>query len=290
MADAFGHGLVGRHQGLGDDQAAEDAGKAVIGADAPEQVHLDGFEVEDFGEVLGRAHGGWLGAQVALSKSRACVGAMRSPSLRDGHAFSAHHPPPRLPRRDAGRAPLPDGQVLAPGRRAGGRRRGGTGGFVLPEPIDLDSLLLVHDEAYVRGVIDLTLPADVARRVGMPNTESVATAGPGRDRRHPGGGAPGAGARDRLQHRRRQPPRPGRHRGGLLRVQRRGGGGAAAVGGGQGRPGAGRRPRRPPGRRHGADLRGRRQRLHLLHARREELPGPQGGQRPGHRPAGRHGR
>jgi acetoin utilization deacetylase AcuC-like enzyme len=45
----------------------------------------------------------------------------------------------------------------------------------LPEPIDLDSLLLVHDEAYVRGVIDLTLPADVVRRIGMPNTESVAT-------------------------------------------------------------------------------------------------------------------
>jgi acetoin utilization deacetylase AcuC-like enzyme len=50
----------------------------------------------------------------------------------------------------------------------------GPAGFVLPEPIDLDSLLLVHDEAYVRGVIDLTLPAEVARRVGLPNTESVA--------------------------------------------------------------------------------------------------------------------
>jgi acetoin utilization deacetylase AcuC-like enzyme len=50
----------------------------------------------------------------------------------------------------------------------------GPAGFVRPEPIDLDSLLLVHDEVYVRGVIDLTLPADVARRVGLPNTESVA--------------------------------------------------------------------------------------------------------------------
>ncbi|GGL20686.1 histone deacetylase family protein [Caulobacter rhizosphaerae] len=50
----------------------------------------------------------------------------------------------------------------------------GPAGFVRPDPIDLDSLLMVHDEAYVRGVIDLTLPADVARRVGLPNTESVA--------------------------------------------------------------------------------------------------------------------
>lgn len=50
----------------------------------------------------------------------------------------------------------------------------GPDGFVRPEPIDLESLLLIHDEAYVRGVIDLTLPADVARRVGLPNTESVA--------------------------------------------------------------------------------------------------------------------
>ncbi|MBO9709841.1 MAG: histone deacetylase [Caulobacter sp.] len=50
----------------------------------------------------------------------------------------------------------------------------GPGGFVLPEPIDEDSLRLVHDEAYVRGVIDLTLPREIERRVGLPNTESVA--------------------------------------------------------------------------------------------------------------------
>ena len=50
----------------------------------------------------------------------------------------------------------------------------GPAGFARPEPIDLDSLLLVHDEAYVRGVIDQTLPAEIARRVGLPNTESVA--------------------------------------------------------------------------------------------------------------------
>jgi acetoin utilization deacetylase AcuC-like enzyme len=50
----------------------------------------------------------------------------------------------------------------------------GPAGFARPEPIDLESLLLVHDEAYVRGVVDLSLPADVVRRIGMPNTESVA--------------------------------------------------------------------------------------------------------------------
>jgi len=51
----------------------------------------------------------------------------------------------------------------------------GPAGFVRPEPIDLDSLLLAHDAAYVRGVIDLTLTAEVVRRIGMPNTDSVAT-------------------------------------------------------------------------------------------------------------------
>ncbi len=50
----------------------------------------------------------------------------------------------------------------------------GPAGFARPEPIDLESLLLVHDEAYVRGVVELSLPADVVRRIGMPNTDSVA--------------------------------------------------------------------------------------------------------------------
>lgn len=50
----------------------------------------------------------------------------------------------------------------------------GPGGFVRPEPVDVETLRLAHDEAYVRGVIELTLPPDVVRRIGMPNTESVA--------------------------------------------------------------------------------------------------------------------
>jgi acetoin utilization deacetylase AcuC-like enzyme len=49
----------------------------------------------------------------------------------------------------------------------------GPEGFHRPEPIDLETLRLVHDEAYVRGVVELSLPADVVRRIGMPNSESV---------------------------------------------------------------------------------------------------------------------
>lgn len=51
----------------------------------------------------------------------------------------------------------------------------GPEGFHRPDLIDLESLLLVHDEAYVHGVLDLTLPADIVRRIGLPNSESVAT-------------------------------------------------------------------------------------------------------------------
>ena len=48
-----------------------------------------------------------------------------------------------------------------------------------------------------------------------------------------------------------------------------------------------RRPRRPPGRRHRGDLRRRRERVHALAARREELPVPQGRERPRRRAARR---
>lgn len=51
----------------------------------------------------------------------------------------------------------------------------GPEGFHRPDLIDLESLLLVHDEAYVQGVLELTLPADLVRRIGLPNSESVAT-------------------------------------------------------------------------------------------------------------------
>ena len=51
----------------------------------------------------------------------------------------------------------------------------GPEGFARPEIIDVETLRLAHTEDYVRGVIELTLPPDVVRRIGMPNTESVAT-------------------------------------------------------------------------------------------------------------------
>ncbi|MBO9546110.1 histone deacetylase [Caulobacter sp.] len=51
----------------------------------------------------------------------------------------------------------------------------GSEGFVKPEFIDVETLKLAHTEDYVRGVIELSLPADVIRRIGMPNTDSVAT-------------------------------------------------------------------------------------------------------------------
>lgn len=51
----------------------------------------------------------------------------------------------------------------------------GPGGFVKPDFVDVETLLLAHSEDYVRGVIELSLPADVVRRIGMPNTDSVAT-------------------------------------------------------------------------------------------------------------------
>jgi len=51
----------------------------------------------------------------------------------------------------------------------------GLEGFAKPELVDVETLLLAHAEDYVRGVIELSLPPDVVRRIGMPNTDSVAT-------------------------------------------------------------------------------------------------------------------
>jgi acetoin utilization deacetylase AcuC-like enzyme len=47
-------------------------------------------------------------------------------------------------------------------------------GFYRPELIDVETLRLVHTEDYVRGVLEQSLPPDVVRRIGMPNSESVA--------------------------------------------------------------------------------------------------------------------
>lgn len=51
----------------------------------------------------------------------------------------------------------------------------GADGFAKPEPADIETLRLAHTEDYVRGVVELSLPPEVVRRIGMPNTESVAT-------------------------------------------------------------------------------------------------------------------
>lgn len=83
-----------------------------------------------------------------------------------------HHPAFRAEMPAGHRFPMDKFARLAAVLEAEGLA--GPAGFVRPAPIDLDSLLLVHDEAYVRGVLDQTLPAEVARRVGLPNTESVA--------------------------------------------------------------------------------------------------------------------
>ena len=89
-------------------------------------------------------------------------------------------PPPPIVHHPAFRAEMPAGHRfpmdkfsrLAAVLEAEGVA--GPAGFVRPEPIDLESLLLVHDEAYVRGVVELSLSAEVVRRIGMPNTDSVA--------------------------------------------------------------------------------------------------------------------
>ena len=83
-----------------------------------------------------------------------------------------HHPAFRAEMPAGHRFPMDKFSRLAAVLEAEGVA--GSAGFVRPEPIDLESLLLVHDESYVRGVLDLTLPADVVRRIGMPNTDSVA--------------------------------------------------------------------------------------------------------------------
>ena len=83
-----------------------------------------------------------------------------------------HHPAFRAEMPAGHRFPMDKFSRLAAVLEAEGVA--GPAGFVRPEPIDLESLLLVHDEAYVRGVVELSLPAEVVRRIGMPNTGSVA--------------------------------------------------------------------------------------------------------------------
>jgi acetoin utilization deacetylase AcuC-like enzyme len=82
-----------------------------------------------------------------------------------------HHPAFRAEMPAGHRFPMDKFSRLAAVLEAEGLP--GPQGFYRPEPIDLETLRLVHDEAYVRGVVELSLPADVVRRIGMPNSESV---------------------------------------------------------------------------------------------------------------------
>ncbi len=149
---------------------------------------------------------------------------------------------------------------------------------------------LAHDPAYVDQVLSCAVPEADRARDRLPGRRARLAARAARHGRDAAGGAAGAGTRHRLQHGRRQPPRPAGPGCGLLHVERRGRGRIGPRERGLRRADPGARPRRPPGRRHGRHLRRRRPRLHLLAARRAQLPGAQDRLRPRHRPARRHRR
>lgn len=83
-----------------------------------------------------------------------------------------HHPAFRAEMPAGHRFPMDKFSRLAAVLEAEGLT--GPAGFHSPELIDVEALLLVHTEAYVRGVLEQSLPADIVRRIGMPNSESVA--------------------------------------------------------------------------------------------------------------------
>lgn len=83
-----------------------------------------------------------------------------------------HHPAFRAEMPEGHRFPMDKFSRLAAVLEAEGVA--GPDGFARPEPVDVETLRLVHSEDYVRGVIELCLPPDIVRRIGMPNTESVA--------------------------------------------------------------------------------------------------------------------
>jgi acetoin utilization deacetylase AcuC-like enzyme len=49
----------------------------------------------------------------------------------------------------------------------------GPNGFHIPEPADEALLSAVHDADYVRQVLDLALPRDMQRRIGLPMSEEI---------------------------------------------------------------------------------------------------------------------
>ena len=83
-----------------------------------------------------------------------------------------HHPAFRAEMPEGHRFPMDKFSRLATLLAAEGLS--GPDGFHQPELIDIETLRLAHTEDYVRGVLELSLPADVVRRIGMPNSQSVA--------------------------------------------------------------------------------------------------------------------
>ena len=190
----------------------------------------------------------------------------------------------------ARRPPVPDGQVRATARAGDRRGRGrarrprrGTGcalGGADPGP---------HARLRRRR-----RRRHAARGDDPPHRLPV-VAGDGRavaalGRRHHRRGPDGAGRGRGRQPRRRHPSCLRRSRRGLLRVQRRGGRHPRRAARGPVPAGRGGGLRRAPGQRHRRHLPRRSQRLHVLAARRQELPVPQGDQRPRRRAARRRRR
>ena len=84
-----------------------------------------------------------------------------------------HHPAFRAEMPEGHRFPMDKFSRLA--ALLEGEGLAGPDGFHRPEPVDLETLRLVHTEDYVRGLVEQSLPAEIVRRIGMPNSESVAT-------------------------------------------------------------------------------------------------------------------
>ena len=83
-----------------------------------------------------------------------------------------HHPAFRAQMPDGHRFPMDKFSRLARVIEAEGLA--GPAGFAVPEPVSLEVLRLVHEADYVRGVVEQSLPPDIVRRIGMPNSASVA--------------------------------------------------------------------------------------------------------------------
>jgi acetoin utilization deacetylase AcuC-like enzyme len=83
-----------------------------------------------------------------------------------------HHPAYRAEMPEGHRFPMDKFSQLAALLEAEGLA--GPEGFHVPEPVNVETLCLAHSPAYVEGVLDLTLPAEITRRIGLPNSRSVA--------------------------------------------------------------------------------------------------------------------